>query len=335
MKLPDRTPPLREAHGDPGPGGLTPGGIAEARYLRLGGLDQWVILRGESLANPPLIVLHGGPGLAEAPLFLRYNAALETVFTVVHWDQRGSAKSFDARIPRSTMTVAQFLTDLDELVNAVCERVGQRRVAIFGHSWGTALGALYASRHADKVAAYVGCAQISDWAASESLSYAYALAEAQRRGNRRALKDLRAMGPPPHPARCVFTQRTWLARFDGQTSPRSLWLVGRALLFGPQSSILDLPRLVRGARFSMDAMWAEVITLNLAKQVPELRMPVFFFIGRRDHIVFPETSVAYFEALTAPSKKLVWFEHSGHEPFLDEPARFNAAMLETVRPALG
>ena len=63
-------------------------------------------------------------------------------------------------------------------------------------------------------------------------------------------------------------------------------------------------------------------------------MPVFFFLGRKDHFVPPETSVAYFDALTAPSKKLVWFERSGHEPFVDEPDKFNAAMAEMVRPAL-
>jgi hypothetical protein len=45
--------------------------------------------------------------------------------------------------------------------------------------------------------------------------------------------------------------------------------------------------------------------------------------------------VAYFDALTAPSKKLVWFEESGHKPFVDEPAKFNAAMVELVRPSLG
>ncbi len=47
-----------------------------------------------------------------------------------------------------------------------------------------------------------------------------------------------------------------------------------------------------------------------------------------------ETSVAYFDALTAPSKTLVWFEASGHEPFVDEPAKFNAAMAELVRPGM-
>jgi hypothetical protein len=41
--------------------------------------------------------------------------------------------------------------------------------------------------------------------------------------------------------------------------------------------------------------------------------------------------VAYFDVLTAPSKKL-WFEESRHEPFVDEPAKLNAAMGELVRP---
>jgi pimeloyl-ACP methyl ester carboxylesterase len=63
-------------------------------------------------------------------------------------------------------------------------------------------------------------------------------------------------------------------------------------------------------------------------------MPVFFFLGRNDHWVPPQASVAYFEALSAPSNELVWFEQPGHEPFADEPAKFNSAMAELVRPAV-
>ena len=62
-------------------------------------------------------------------------------------------------------------------------------------------------------------------------------------------------------------------------------------------------------------------------------MPVFFFLGRHDHWVPAAASVAYFEALRAPAKRLVWFEASGHQPFVDEPEKFNAAMVELVRPA--
>ena len=75
------------------------------------------------------------------------------------------------------------------------------------------------------------------------------------------------------------------------------------------------------------------VRLNLFELVPALPMPVFFFLGRKDHWVPPQSSVAYIDALTAPSKKVVWFEDSGHEPFVDEPAKFNTAMAELVGTA--
>ena len=116
--------------------------------------------------------------------------------------------------------------------------------------------------------------------------------------------------------------------------PRALWRLARAALGAQESSIFELPSTMLGFRWSMDAMWAEVSRLNPTDLAPTLQMPLFFFLGRKDHFVPPETSVAHIDALTAPSKKLVWFEHSGHEMFVDEPDKFNAAMAETVRRAL-
>jgi pimeloyl-ACP methyl ester carboxylesterase len=325
-----KTPPFRGPNG-----GAVPGSVTEIGYLRLGGLDQWVMIRGESVANPPLILLHGGPGWSEMAFWRYFNAPLEKSFTTVYWDQRGAGKSFDRNVPRSSMTVEQFISDLDDLVEAVCERLGKTNVVIYGHSWGSALGVLYAARYPEKVAAYVGSGQIGDWPAAEEASYEFGLAEAQRLGNRRAIRKLQSIGPPPYSADAVFTERTWLSRFEGRMRPRGLWKVARAVLGGRESSILELPGAMRGFRFSMNAMWAEVSRLNLIELVPALEMPVFFFLGRKDRWVPPETSLAYLDALTAPSKKLVWFEDSSHELFIDEPDKFNAAMAELVRPAVG
>ena len=122
-----KTTPFRGPHGE-----VLSGSIAEIACRRLGGLDQWVMLRGESVANPPLILLHGGPGLSETGFFRHFNAPLEKSFTVVYWDQRGAGKSFDRNIPRSSMTVEQFISDLDELVDAVRKRLGKTKVAMFG-----------------------------------------------------------------------------------------------------------------------------------------------------------------------------------------------------------
>jgi pimeloyl-ACP methyl ester carboxylesterase len=81
-------------------------------------------------------------------------------------------------------------------------------------------------------------------------------------------------------------------------------------------------------------MWPEVSQLNLLEAAPELHCPVFFFLGRHDHWVPAEFSVAYFDKLTAPSKTLIWFEDSAHEPFADEPEKFNESMSNLVRPAI-
>ena len=117
-------------------------------------------------------------------------------------------------------------------------------------------------------------------------------------------------------------------------SPRYIWKVGRVVLAGSEASILELPDTMHGFRFSTEAMWPETPRLNLIESVPALQMPAFFPLGRQDHWVPPQTSVAYIDALTAPSKRVVWFERSGHEPFVDEPEKFSAAMGNLVRPAL-
>lgn len=292
------------------------------------------MIRGESVANPPLIMLHGGPGMSETDFFRHYNAPLEKVFTVVYWDQRGAGKSFDPGIPRSSMTVEQFVSDLDELVDEVRERLGKAKVVIFGHSWGSALGVIYAARFPEKVAAYVGSGQYGDAAAGERASYEYALGEAKRRRKRRALRKLRAIGPPPHTAEQLWVERTYVARLEGDMRPRSLWRYSKPALASRESSIFELRRGIRGFRFSIDAMWTETSRLSLFELVPALEMPVFFFLGRKDHFVPPEASLPYIKVLEAPSKKLVWFEDSGHEPFVDEPGKFNASMVDLVRSAL-
>jgi pimeloyl-ACP methyl ester carboxylesterase len=329
LRHPGKTPPFAGAHG-----AILRGSIAEINYHRLGGIDQWVMIRGKDVTNPVLILLHGGPGFPEMRLFRSFNGMLERSFTVVYWEQRGTGKSFSSRIPKSSMTVGQFISDLDELVDAIRRRFGKERVAIYGHSWGSALGVLYAARFPEKVAAYVGAGQIGDWPASEVICYDFTLAEAERGGNHKALRQLRAIGPPPHSGRKVVVQRKWLTRFVGMVRGMSMWRLSRIILSGPESSLLDLLNILRGTLFSTHAMWGEVSSLNLLKSAPVLQMPVFFFVGRHDHVIAPEISVSYFDMLSAPSKKLVWFEESAHEPAFEEPARFNAAMEELLRPVL-
>jgi pimeloyl-ACP methyl ester carboxylesterase len=135
-------------------------------------------------SQPALILLHGGPGASEAALFRHYNAELERHFLVIYWEQRGAGQSYDSDIPPESMTIAQFVRDLDEVVELVRRRFQKRRVILLGHSWGTVLGTIYSYEHPEKVAVYVGVAQISDKRREDAISCQFALASAQRRRNR-------------------------------------------------------------------------------------------------------------------------------------------------------
>jgi pimeloyl-ACP methyl ester carboxylesterase len=308
--------------------------VAEAGFIRLGGLYQWVLIRGRDINNPLLIILHGGPGSSETALFRATNSDLENGYTVVYWDQRGAGRSYRKSIDPASMTTERFIADLDELVGAMLERFDARNVALLGHSWGSVIGATYAAQRPAKVSSYVGVAQVADMPRSEAESYAFVLAEAERRGHRSALKALRSIGAPPYKdLQAAGIQRRWLMAFGGATGPNFplARLVYRALAT-PEASLFDLSRLVRGSMFSLRHMEDELMNANLARDVRRFAVPVFFILGRHDNQVVAAVSADYFKAIEAPHKELHWLEHSGHFLPFEEPLEFNRLLIDVVRP---
>jgi pimeloyl-ACP methyl ester carboxylesterase len=307
------------------------GAVDERGFVTLGGIPQWLEMHGADSANPVLFALHGGPGMPETPLLRHFNDDLERVFTVVYWDQRGAGRTYHKKTPPESMTVERFIADLDELVDHVRAKFGKDKVVLLGHSWGSALGTLYAAKHPEKVAAYVGTGQIGDLAASEADGYAFVLEEARRRGNAKAVAELTKLGPPPWTEQKMMVQRRWLGRFVGIFGSLSLFTALRVILFAPGTSVFNLPKVFGGMMFSLRTLWGQVSTINLERDAPELKMPVWFLNGRNDHQVSAARTEQYFNKLVAPKKTLLWFEKSGHFAPFEEPAAFNAAMAEIAK----
>src|SRR6476660_3866759 len=67
--------------------------IQEERFVTLGGIEQWITIRGANRSNPVLLVVHGGPGDAQSALRSTY-AVYEKDFTIVQWDQRGAGRTY-------------------------------------------------------------------------------------------------------------------------------------------------------------------------------------------------------------------------------------------------
>jgi len=309
------------------------GSVAEFRPVILGGARQWLVIRGRSARDPILIWLHGGPGTEELGMLRHHNAVLEDHYLVVYWTQRGTGRSFDAAIPAASMTPERFVADLDELVGMLQRRFGQRKVVLVGHSWGSALGVLYAQAHPGKVAVYVGIGQVTNEAANETRSYAYTLAAARRAGDATAIGELTAIGPPPYSVAATGIERKWLDRFGGAFHrPVPFRELVWASVQASEAGWLDLVNYGPGSDFSMRTLWPQIVKLDLSTTARHFAMPVFIIAGRFDRNSDAGLAHDYFATLTAPQKAFVWFEGSAHSPPFEQPAAFNDYLIRTVLP---
>jgi pimeloyl-ACP methyl ester carboxylesterase len=321
------TPPFTDGSGKP-----LADSIAEEVWLPMKGAREYLLIRGLNRGAPIAVFLHGGPGGSETALMRLFNAPLETHLTMVYWDQRGAGRSYDPNIPAATMTIQQFVEDLDEVVDYLRARLGQQRVWLICHSWGSALGMLYAHRNGAKVAGYIGVGQVASNPEVEMHAYRFVLDEAGRRGDRAALAKLGRIGPPPYTFDRLVVRDRLLDEYGGifHRQPNKWRIVFEALFDTREAGIGDLYRLWQGIAFSQRALWPSFAHLDLTQAVPALDVPVTFVLGRFDERTWSHLAAAYLEALRAPSKRLVWLENSAHNGPFEEPAAFRAAVVDAI-----
>ena len=212
-------------------------------------------------------------------------------------------------------------------------------MVLVGHSWGSAIGALTVAAFPELYSCYVGIGQVANMAEGEAISYQWVLDEARRRRNRLALRTLEHIGPPPYAGnwrRKTMIERAYVARYGGEVRARrhsAMGMLFASVLISSEYTFRDRVNFVRGVLGSMRALWPQLLEVNLFEQVPDMQVPVFFMEGRHDWEVPSVLSARYYEALRAPSKQLVWFEHSAHLPNVEERPRFNQIMRDDVREA--
>jgi pimeloyl-ACP methyl ester carboxylesterase len=312
----------------------SPNGINSLETVSLGGVDQWILIRGWDRTKPLLLFVHGGPGFPEMP-FAHVNAALEKDFVVVHWDQRGAGKSYPAL--HDSLDVEQFVSDARELSGLLLKRFAAAKLFLVGHSLGSLIGALAAARDPDKYFAYVGVSQFADAPESERMMYHFALERAEQTSNAPASRELKQIGSPPYKSMRDFrTMKNWVSRFEERDhQAMSTWQFARLALASPVYSWRDLANLGWGARTSFEELWREVFyKINLFRDAPRIDVPVYFFEGRHDRVVTASAAMAehYFQALDAPQgKQLIWFDRSGHWPQLEEPEKFQRELTKIAR----
>lgn len=318
---------------------VTPSGIQETFEATVGGARQVVNVRGADRANPILLFIHGGPAAVEMPIAWAFQRPWEDHFTVVQWDQRGAGRSFllnDQTKLAPTLRPERYRDDAIELIELLRKRYGQRKIFVLGHSWGSIVGLMVAAKRPDLLHAYVGVGQVIDFRENERQGYAWTLARAKTAGNTEAIRELEALLPYPGPGAFdlekLGTERKWNIRFGSLAAGRdNADFYFRAPRLSPEYTAADRKAWDDGSAFTMRTMFSQLADISFSK-LDQIDTPVFMFLGRHDYTTPSPIAAAWLGRLRAPRKGVVWFEHSAHLPFIEEPGRVFEALLTQVRP---
>jgi pimeloyl-ACP methyl ester carboxylesterase len=297
--------------------------IDEKGFVSLGGIEQWVTVKGDSCANPIILFLHGGPGNPLSGYSDAVYGAWAKDFTLVQWDQRGSGMTYGRSRPgpEATLTLNQLSNDGVELAAYLAHRFHKQKVILWGSSWGSILGVHMAKAHPELFYAYLGTSQGVSYRENQAASYTTLLRLARAANDSAALAVLEGVGAPPWTDPRNFGKVRRLVRgYEAKvtTPPPQHWWKPAAEYATPEATA-DYEA---GEEFSFlafvgldgDGMFSQVDLPNLGT---EFAIPMFFVHGAQDLLFTPDVARRYYENLTAPQKALVLLEHAGHDPNQD------------------
>jgi pimeloyl-ACP methyl ester carboxylesterase len=311
-----------------------PNGIDESKYVMIGGIEQWISIRGEDRANPVLLFLHGGPGEAtNLWAYATFRPWLKK-FTVVQWDQRGAGRTLGKNGPSlaPTITVDRMVHDGIELSELLRTTLKQDKLILVGHSWGSILGILMVKARPDLFHAFVGTGQVTtDPATNYAAAYDAVLKKAEAVGNQRAIGELKDVGPPPWTdGRGFGVQRKWANMFEHADDflPSTISLA----LTAPGYSLSDVNDWLDGQALSADQLVPQTRAIDAKTLGGEFRVPIFVIQGAEDFTTPTSLARSFESSIRSPRKAFVPIEEGGHFAVFMKSDAFLAALVRLVYP---
>ncbi|MFF1695339.1 alpha/beta fold hydrolase [Streptomyces sp. NPDC058257] len=270
---------------------------------------RWIAL-GDRARKPPVVLLHGGPGL---PDYLSDVATMiADLAPVYRYDQRGTGKSrWQGR-----HTLARHVDDLAELLDVwdVPEAV------LIGHSYGATLAGRFCVAHPDRVAAMLlMCGPfVGEWRTGYQ-------AERERRMSAPQGERLRELQELPHRSEDQEVELLTLSWFTDHADPerRWHWAAQGARERRPINWVMNREL---GAESRADPLDQHLDALRRC-----LPARVEILGGADDPRPLSELeSLAY--RLNVPLTRI---DSAGHEPWLEQPDGARAHLRRFVRGAVG
>jgi pimeloyl-ACP methyl ester carboxylesterase len=312
------------------------GALAGCILVNINGTREGMFIKSRNLANPVLLFVQGGTGMAEYVLTHRYPTGLEDYFTVCWWDRCGAGLSYSPDIQPATLSVERQVSDTLSVTEYLRSRFHQDRVYLMAHSGGTFFALKAAAQAPQLYHAYIAVSQMTYQLRSENLALDYMRKRAREVGNiglaRRLEQAPRAL-TIPLPAAYMRLRDPAMHTLGVGTTPEMKSAITGVFLrswLNPEYTLGEKLNIWRGKFFSDRVFWNLMLATDLTREVPELRLPVYFFHGAYDYTVSYSEARAYFEALKAPVKGFYTFAQSAHSPMFEEPERMRQIFQHDV-----
>ena len=293
----------------------SPRSITEAGFVPVGGIDQWVAIRGQHRSRTAILFLHGGPCDAQSP-HLSLFAPWEERYVVAQWDQRGAGKTFE-RNGSSTpnVTFERITQDAVEVTQYVLDRLGRRKLILVGHSWGAILGLSVVRLRPELFHAFIGTGQPVSAKDIIERMRSSAIARAQAAGNVEAatqMNDLSALDLVADTTKFVGLLVKWTTPFIASDN---VYLAAKSAF--PND-------------FCESKLNPTLVTADARSGGYELPIPFFVIQGRDDNRTPPDAARAFVNQVRAPAKEFTAIE-GGHFACITNPTGFLNALDSDMR----
>ncbi|WP_088072289.1 alpha/beta fold hydrolase [Gottfriedia luciferensis] len=311
----------------------TPNSIVESCYIKIGGISQWISIRGEDRNNPILLLIHGGPASTYS-IFSPLLRSWEKHFVVVQWDQRGAGKTFskNGKDGCGTITFDRLANDGIELTEYLTEKLGQQKVILIGSSVGSLIGVIMAKLRPELFFAYVGTDQNAP--DSNNLLYEITMNAVHTAGNTKGVQLLNKIGSDPSQwSRKDFDKRNRILVKTINKVPNMITdLFLPSMLSSPEHTLSDLLDIFKGINHTLDHLYDELKIFDIKKYGTQFEIPVYIFHGDNDIITPTELAKVFYDEIDAPQKDFVLIKNAGHLACFARPDQFLEELITRVRP---
>jgi pimeloyl-ACP methyl ester carboxylesterase len=305
-----------------------PKSINTESFVSLGGIEQWVTIKGDDITKPVVLFLHGGPGSVMSPYADEVYKGWRRDFVVVNWDQRGAGRTFGRNAPADVtedywiehpLTIERMVDDGIELSQHVVKALGQRKLILVATSWGSILGAKMALKRPDLFHAYVGHAQVVNFNLGLESAYRTVYEMAAAENDSLSVAKLAAIGKPPYQnAKDAGQLLRVVKKYERQNptpAPDSWWQVAaqydneRDAQYRENGDDYSFINLIGHKPLGIKSMVSEV---DFESDGLSFQLPVYLLQGAHDILTPPNITKRYFDALRAPKKEYILIPDAAH-----------------------